>query len=204
MERSQMKQGSLKEARSCVWRNGIEHLASETRKNDENLGVDETETKMVKTLPSSLITKERSRPGTWMIDTASTRHMVDDHRCFLASTPSDGEVQIGNNETIASLGVGRIEVCFVVKGVQHYTILHNVVYAPDIIHNLIAVIKVRKRKLKIIIGDNENCLGMEKVEMLHEPFNEVKTLGLETREGLFGAAIGTASAEFVFVALNED
>lgn len=98
-------------------------------------------------------------------------------------------MQVRNNETIASLGFETVRVCSAVDGVQHLVTLHDVIYVPEIMSNLIFIFKVRERNFRTIIDEDECLWETEKIEVLQKHSKEIGMVEIETPEGLFEAAL---------------
>lgn len=102
-------------------------------------------------------------------------------------TPCTGVVQVGNNNSIESRGIGTVMVKTVVHEGKHWVMLHNVIYAPDIMHKLISVSRMHKNRTRVTIDSDGS--GRGQMQLMHNPTRVVSMTGVKTSKGLYQAVM---------------
>lgn len=106
------------------------------------------------TLPSALLTVPNFRKS----NGCSTRHaranIANDRSYFIDFFACKGIVQDGNNEVTRSPGHGTVRVTKIFQKFRHQITMQDVVFAPNIMFNLISASRVRKNSFHINIVDD--------------------------------------------------
>ena len=136
----------------------------------------------------------------WMLDSACTRHISNCREHFATFTPCSGQVQVGNNDTVKSEGVGLVRMDAVVNGNRKRISLNNVIYAPEMMHNLISVSCVCKKGIRVTIDCDSGGRGC--MELMQKKSGAVRMIGLETHEGLYQAVVEVQTHEQAHVAIG--
>lgn len=131
----------------------------------------------------------------WILDSGCTKHMTNRKENFVSFTSERGTVKVGNDETIQSLGYGKVKVTAIVKGKKRDVVLSHVLYAPDLIYNLISMSQARRNNFRIIIDANNKKPDMGMLSLFHKPSGEVKMVGIETNSGLYRAVVKVRQEE---------
>lgn len=120
------------------------------RNNDEQMDL-----AMVLITPMALsMTAESQKSTRWILYLGFSKHMCNNKSYFIEFTPSEGDVQVGNNKVLTPLGIRTVKLTTVVDGLEHFLTLKNVLYAPDTIHNLISISQARKRAFRVRIDED--------------------------------------------------
>lgn len=96
-------------------------------------------------------TSPRLKGNKWIIDSGCTSHMTFNRSYFIEFKPIEGKVYLaGRNNVLESKGIGTIKVKVQNdKGTTKYVIMYDVVYVPGLRNNLLSVMKLMDRGLKV-------------------------------------------------------
>jgi hypothetical protein len=157
----------------------------------------------------------------WYVDTGATDHMAKYFEYFADHTRFDTplEVQVGNNQYIYAKGRGTVNVSCMVNGQWHDSHMKNVLYVPDIAHNLFSVSSATNKglmfqasmgKCKLMKGRKVLAVG-EKVDKLYKllmrvrmPRNSMASCGQGNKRRVNQSSRGACSLMAVAVTAGEE
>jgi len=118
--------------------------------NPRNKSPPDTDHATTLTLSSS-----QSHSG-WYIDSGATNHITNSRQHFITFKHIQSKVKQGNGETIISQGIGDIEL----HSTSGKVIIQGVLYAPDIIANLLSIRQLTKNpsskiQVKFVLNQGE-------------------------------------------------
>ena len=94
--------------------------------------------------------------NSWILDSGATSHLCGNQSSFLEIKDHYSRVTIGDGHEMGVTGIGKIQIFMnLPDGTKRKTILHNVLYVPDLAFNLISVSKVTAAGYKISFDDNQ-------------------------------------------------
>lgn len=96
---------------------------------------------------------------------------------------------VGNKETVASQGIGTVKIRSVVNNKQYVTEFQDVLYAPDMMYNLISCSKARRKGFRASIDDSDNDSSMGIMRMIEKQNGVTRVVGVEMGEGSYEAAV---------------
>ena len=167
--------------RKCVQENskdqGDDKKANNEKKND------------IAFLTTAMTVKQSNNSSKWMVDCACTRHICNDKDSFTTLVCSQDSVQVGNKEELSAHGYGSVTLTSVVNGVTFNLELHDVLYCPEMMYNLISSSETRKKGLRTEIDNHEDDPSKGLLKIIHKESGNVCLLALETKEGLYEADI---------------
>lgn len=134
-----------------------------------------------------------------VVDSACTRHISNNRNNFDTFSACDRTVNVGNYETIRSCSIRDVSIVTVVDGKKFNVTLQDVLYLPNIMYNLIGVLRVRKNDCGVVIdssGGNPQR-GISTIE--NEDAHQVKMVAHETDEGLYRAVLTINYSERAYV-----
>lgn len=94
-------------------------------------------------------------------------------------------VQFDNNETISANSTGLMVVYTTVNGVPLQVSFENVVYAPDVMFNLIMVLGVRRNKFSINVEDENRHPSRGKIALLQRLGERFQMVVAKTHYGVY-------------------
>lgn len=96
-------------------------------------------------------TCQKLEDDTWIIDSGCTSHMTFNKDYFIDFKPIKGRVYLaGRNNVVESKGIGSIKVKVQNdKDITKYVIIYDVVYVPDLRNNLLSIMKLMNRGLRV-------------------------------------------------------
>lgn len=148
---------------------------------------DESEGSLALTVIQKVLTANEKN-SKWMVDSGCSAHMTNEISHFTKYTNRKSQVQVGNQEFMESEGYGTVDIWTVSDGKTQKVTLHDVVYAPNILYNLLSVSKARKNGCKLTIDDeNEKNRGI--LRIINKRYNKVLLTAMETPEGLYEALL---------------
>lgn len=124
-----------------------------------------------------------------MLYSACAKQICNNRSYFSTFIACKGSVQVRNNDTIESLGVGNVRVESLEHYIKHSIMLSDVWYALDIMYSLNLVPRARRRNFKVIIELNDQNLGNGLMQLLHKPSCNVRLVGMETPYGFYGEVL---------------
>lgn len=92
------------------------------------------------TLSAALMTTEDDKSSQWIMDTACTRHVINDRSNFVSFTPNLGSIHMGNSSAFHSFGSGSGKAKMMVNGLKYMVTLHNLLYVPELVYNSILIL----------------------------------------------------------------
>lgn len=97
----------------------------------------------------------RNKSG-WLLDSGATRHVVNSKRFFLSLDESySGYTEIGNGEKVSVAGIGSGRIKFVdQKGAVHKALAKEVLFAPDIVGNMLSIGKLTDTGFEVVFKNN--------------------------------------------------
>lgn len=93
------------------------------------------------------------------------------------------------NETVRPYGHKAVKLVSVVKRTRYQITLHNVIFAPDFIFNLVFASRVRKNGFRISIDVSKKHPRTGTVELFHKPLRQIMMNENGTSDGLFELAV---------------
>lgn len=154
-------------------------------------------------LSSAFLTRPKSETEKkWILIPACTSHMWNEKRQFCTFCERKKHIRVGNNEYIQSFEIKTVRVESIVNDVCHNLVLHDVLYAHDIIHILISVPKVPKKSFQVLVDLKDNY-RIGKIENVHKHTMEIKMIEFEAYEELYPAMIKVEPREKVNTATGQ-
>lgn len=179
-----------KDKRTCFICGKPGHIAKYCRQKGQNINSgDRNETTMVNFPVALMSSPSKEMSEKWMLDSGCTSHISNNRSFFRTFLEKKGSIQVGNHEFIESHGVGTVNIKTAVHGVLNNVVLHDVLYAPDIVHNLISVSKVRRKNFRVIVDNDEKDPHRGSMMFIEKSFDDVKLIGLETSDGMYEAVL---------------
>ncbi|KAK9688266.1 protein of unknown function (DUF4219) [Popillia japonica] len=105
-----------------------------------------------KQLFTSLRKLEECSDSSWFLDSGATDHMVNDKQLFTSLRKLDKPIKIAvakQGQMLEANFVGDMEVISAVNGKNIKIPIENVLYVPNLLHNLFSVRKVEDKGMKI-------------------------------------------------------
>lgn len=91
-----------------------------------------------------------------ILDSGGTRHMSNKRDNFSELNSADGYVIGDNQEGIKSEGSSGIYIITIMDGVKRYITLSNLLYAPNLLYNVVYVLQAQKRSFKVVFNDDQD------------------------------------------------
>lgn len=109
-------------------------------------------------------------PSSWLLDSGASSHMTNNRANFSAYIDVKPIVieTAKKGLTLSAIGLGTVTASFEYKGIAHTYPIHNVLYVPDLSHNLLSLAKLDARgvwlntkdgRAKLIRGDTGMVFG---------------------------------------------
>lgn len=115
-----------------------------------------------------------------MSDSAYASHLSTNGERVWTFTPCFGLIQVGNNETTESCGIGRVVVETTVNGKKHRDYLMDAVYAPGMAHYPISISKVLIIEVRTTV--DKGPPGCRLMELQHKPMSVAHLNSIKTKE----------------------
>jgi hypothetical protein len=89
---------------------------------------------------------DRVSAYSWVADSGTTSHIVNDHNAFIKYTLLQNKHIIGvGNIGIDIFGCGTIEIIMPVNNIENTVTLENVLYAPSAVNNLFSLSRLDEK-----------------------------------------------------------
>lgn len=151
--------------------------------------------KSIAFLTMAMVTKQNGNSSRWMVDCACTRHICNDKSSFSKLVCANNTVQVGNQDCLAAHGSGSVSLSSMVDGVELKLELHDVLYCPQMMYNLISSSATRKKGLRTEIDDDGNNTSKGMLRIIHKRSGSVCLLAPETVDGLYEASVRVQKSE---------
>lgn len=91
-----------------------------------------------------------------LLDSTCTSHICSQRYSFNTVCKRERKAVVGNKETVASQGIGTVNVRSVVDNKQHGAKLQNALYALDMMNNLVPSISAHRNGFRTSNNDFDN------------------------------------------------
>lgn len=98
----------------------------------------------------------------WYLDSGATEHMINTDQFFVKNWQLEKEVRISvakNGQVITAQTAGNIKGKILVDGKLETCTVTNVLYVPELKHNLVSVRRLEMLGLKIIFENNKATIS---------------------------------------------
>lgn len=144
------------------------------------------------TVTSAFVSQCDTDSSKWMLDSACTSHICNDKSAFVSIRNNDSKVQVGNHNYVDSTAIGTVILRTIVDGKSRQLRLEDVIYAPEIIYNLISVSKARRNGFKFVVDDDPVNEKRGLLRMTHKDSGKTALIAPETEGGLYEALVSTS------------
>ena len=102
------------------------------------------------------VMNDSSKSCLWIIDSGCTQHMCNDKTmfCEYSDEKSSGKVEIGDGSALSIEGKGTVKLKMNTSDENVTCYLKNVLFIPDLVHNLISVSQCTENNKKVIFYDD--------------------------------------------------